>query len=396
MNGRFLRPQATPIGGKKGEKNSLLDIPLVSTLLVLILVGLVMVSSTSLPYSESYSLPSLHFFWRQFFTVFLGGMILFTVLMVPLRYLEASSTVLLFVHILLLILVVIPEFGHQVNGARRWIKIFGFSYQPSEWIKLITVLYVASYVVRHRSQVTNDLKGFLKPFFILSIICLLLVLEPDFGSTVVLSMTVLGMLFLAGVPSRRFFAWTLVLSMLLITVALRAPYRLDRLMSFTDPWSDPLNSGWQLTQALIAFGNGEWFGVGLGNSAQKLFYLPEVHTDFIFAILGEELGVFGAISIILMFSFLIWRLFKIGSEALCNDRVFAAYTAFGVAFLVGIQCFMNIGVNLGLLPTKGLPLPFMSYANNNLLASCLAIGIVLRVAYENNAEKKLPKGKGSS
>ena len=229
----------------------------------------------------------------------------------------------------------------------------------------------------------NDFVGFVKPFLILAIICSLLVLEPDFGSTVVLSMTVLGMLFLAGVPLKRFIAWTVALSALLATVALTAPYRLTRLMSFTDPWSDPLNSGWQLTQALIAFGNGSWLGVGLGNSVQKLFYLPEVHTDFIFAILGEEFGVVGAALIIVLFTFLVWRLFKIGGEALNQDKIFAAYTSYGVGFLIGIQAFMNIGVNLGLLPTKGLPLPFLSYANNNLLVSCLAVGIVLRVAYEN-------------
>ena len=167
-------------------------------------------------------------------------------------------------------------------------------------------------------------------------------------------------------------------------------------MSFTDPWSDPLNSGWQLTQALIAFGNGSWLGVGLGNSVQKLFYLPEVHTDFIFAILGEELGVVGAALIIVLFTFLVWRLFKIGGEALNQDKTFAAYTSYGVGFLIGIQAFMNIGVNLGLLPTKGLPLPFLSYANNNLLVSCLAVGIVLRVAYENRTIPSNSKVKETS
>ena len=398
MINKTIRPQATPIKIRR-DSDSNLDVPLLGILGFLILVGLVMVSSTSLPLSESYSLPSLYYFWRQLFAVALGCFLLFSVLIIPLRYLEAVSTFLLFLHIFLLFLVVIPDIGHEVNGARRWLRIFGFSYQPSEWIKLVIILYVSSYIVRHKTQVANDFVGFVKPFLILAIICSLLVLEPDFGSTVVLSMTVLGMLFLAGVPLTRFIAWTFALSALLATVALTAPYRLTRLMSFTDPWSDPLNSGWQLTQALIAFGNGSWLGVGLGNSVQKLFYLPEVHTDFIFAILGEEFGVVGAALIIVLFTFLVWRLFKIGGEALNQDKIFAAYTSYGVGFLIGIQAFMNIGVNLGLLPTKGLPLPFLSYANNNLLVSCLAVGIVLRVAYENRtilSNSKAKKAKENS
>ena len=377
------RSQAVPAEAVGLGGNPSVDLPLVAMLVALILVGLVMVSSTTLPYSESYSSPSLHYFWRQSFTAILGCFITFTVLAVPLRYLEAISTFLLFSHIILLILVIVPGVGHEVNGAHRWIKILGFSYQPSEWIKLITVIYIASYVVRHKEQIATDLKGFVKPFLILSIISSLLMIEPDFGSTVVLSATVLGMLFLAGVPLIRFLTWTFLVFLMLLTMALSAPYRLDRLLTFTNPWSDPLDGGWQLTQALIAFGNGEWFGVGLGNSVQKLFYLPEVHTDFVFAILGEELGVAGATTVILMFLFLIWRLFSIGGKALQSNKIFGAYTAYGVALLIGIQSFMNIGVNLGILPTKGLPLPFISYANNNLLVSCLAIGISLRVAYEN-------------
>ena len=224
----------------------------------------------------------------------------------------------------------------------------------------------------------------MRPIVVLTFISSLLLLEPDYGACVVLFATALGMLFMGGVPLSRFFAWVLTAIVVLLSLAVLSPYRLQRLMSFSDPWQDPFDSGFQLTQALIAFGRGDWFGVGLGGGVQKLFYLPEAHTDFVFAVLAEELGLLGSVLIILLFCFLVWRAFVIGNVAEHAGKSFSAYFAYGSGLIIGIQAFINIGVNMGVLPTKGLTLPLMSYGGNSIVITCILLGILLRIDFENS------------
>ena len=358
----------------------------------LITFGLIMVASTTITFSDPGFEASLFYFWRQTLAIFFSVICCLLITLVPMKRLEAISTWLLFIHIPILFLVLVPSIGHEVNGATRWIKLFGFSYQPSEWVKLIMIIYISSYIVRHISQVERDLKGFLKPFIVVFVISFFLVLQPDFGSSVVVSCTALGMLFLARVPLLRFLVWSLMLVIVLSFVALSKPYRIERLMAFKDPWSDPLDKGWQLTQSLIAFGNGDWLGVGLGNSAQKLHFLPEGHTDFVFAIAAEETGVLGATIIVVCFLFLTCQVFRIAKVSIENKKPFGGFVAYGVGLSLGLQAFINIAVNVGVLPTKGLPLPFLSYANNNLVVSSLAIGMVLRVSYESSYRNTWHRG----
>ena len=341
-----------------------------------------MVVSTSVSIAEHRDMAPLYFFKRQVFAAVLGigGAVFF--MRTPLVYFEQWSTPLLFVAVALLIAVLVPGLGHEVNGSMRWLGMGFFTIQTSELAKLAVVIYVASYLVRHNKQVRSDFVGFIKPIGMITVIAGLLLLEPDFGTAVVMFTTVLGMLFLAGVPYIRFFFWGFAALTALAALSMLAPYRLARLMTFMDPWSDPFNTGFQLTQALIAFGRGEWFGVGLGNSVQKLFYLPEVHTDFVFAVIAEEGGFIGCLTVISLFVFLIWRIFHVGGQAERANMLFAAYVTYGIGLLVGIQAFVNIGVNMGILPTKGLPLPFLSYGSNNLVVTLCAVGMALRAGYE--------------
>ena len=358
------------------------DIWLIGGALALLCVGLIMVVSTSVSIAEHRDLTQLYYFKRQLFAALLGigGAAVLT--RVPLVYFEQWSTPVLFVAIAFLIAVLVPGLGHEVNGSMRWLGFGFFTIQTSEPAKVAVAIYVAAYLVRHIKQVRTDFIGFIKPIVVITLIAGLLLLEPDFGTAVVLFTTVLGMLFLAGVPYVRFFFWGLAALAALAALSMLAPYRLARLMTFMDPWSDPFNTGFQLTQALIAFGRGEWFGVGLGNSVQKLFYLPEVHTDFVFAVIAEEGGFIGCLTVISLFVFLIWRIFYVGGQAERANLLFAAYVTYGIGLLIGIQAFVNIGVNMGILPTKGLPLPFLSYGSNNLVVTLGAIGIALRAGYE--------------
>ena len=358
------------------------DIWLIGGAFALLCIGLIMVVSTSVSIAEHRDMTQLYFFRRQLLAAILGIGGAAVLMRTPLVYFELWSTPLLFVAVVFLVAVLVPGLGHEVNGSLRWLGFGFFTIQTSEPAKLAVVIYVAAYLVRHNKQVRSDFVGFIKPIGVITLIAGLLLLEPDFGTAVVLFTTVLGMLFLAGVPYVRFFFWGFAALTALASLSMLAPYRLARLMTFMDPWSDPFNSGFQLTQALIAFGRGEWFGVGLGNSVQKLFYLPEVHTDFVFAIIAEEGGFIGCLTVITLFVFLIWRIFHIGGQAERANLLFAAYVTYGVGLLIGIQAFVNIGVNMGILPTKGLPLPFLSYGSNNLVVTLVAIGIALRAGYE--------------
>lgn len=362
---------------------------LIAISVTIIGLGLVMVASASIAIAARNGGSELHYLWRQAAALALGAFLGAIVLRAPLAAFERTSTTILLIGIGLLVAVLVPGLGREVNGSMRWIAIGPLTLQASEPMKLAVIIYIAGFLVRHQRQVRTELMGFIKPIGVVTIVAGFLLLEPDFGAAVVILATVLGMLFLGGVPLMRFVAWGGVAVSALAAIAVLAPYRMQRLMAFRDPWSDPYNTGFQLTQALIAFGRGEWFGVGLGNSVQKLFYLPEVHTDFIYAVIGEELGLIGACLVIGLFFLLLARILHIGGLAEDNNQPFAAYLAYGVGLLIGIEAFVNIGVNLGILPTKGLTLPMISYGSNSMVRLCVAIALVLRVSFEAQVTRRV-------
>ena len=359
------------------------DVWLLGISLFIVGLGLVMVASSSVTVAERQFHDPLHYFWRQGISILLGVSLAIVAIKLPMKIWQYASVPLLLAGIFLLVLVLLPAIGREVNGSMRWIGFGPFALQASEPVKLCTIAYLAGYLVRHNKSVKDSFAGFIRPVGVLTLIAALLLLEPDYGASVVLFATALGMLFMGGVPISRFIAWVMVAVVALFSLAILSPYRLQRLMSFADPWQDPYNSGFQLTQALIAFGRGDWFGVGLGSSVQKLFYLPEAHTDFIFAVMAEELGLVGSVTIILLFSFLVWRAFVIGQLAERTGKLFSAYFAYGIGLVIGIQAYINLGVNMGVLPTKGLTLPLMSYGGNSIIICCILIGILLRIEYEN-------------
>ena len=359
------------------------DYYLVVLFLIMVSIGLVMVASASISNAEEVFNNPFYYFFNQGLSVFLGLIFLLLFLKIPTSYLQTSSRVLLFTSIALLVFTLIPGVGKEVNGSTRWIELGGKSFQAAEFVKFFIVTYFAGYLVNFRESVQSELKGFLKPILILSLISLLLLKQPDYGSCAVLSITILGMLFLAGVPLWRFILWLPLFAITLFSLIIFSPYRMERLISFLDPWQDCNNIGYQLCQALIGFGRGDWAGVGLGSGIQKLFYLPENHTDFIFSVLAEELGLIGAISIILLYFFLVWRTFSIGRIAESAKNYFSAYLAYGIGLIIGIQAYINIGVNMGALPTKGLTLPFISYGANSMIVYCILFGVLMRIEYEN-------------
>jgi len=363
---------------------------LIVALAALVSLGLVMVASASISIASRNQAHELYYFWRQLGAFALGGVLGYWVFRQPLERWQRISAAGLLVGIAMLIAVLLPGIGHEVNGSMRWLNTGLFTIQASEPVKLAVIVYVAGYLVRHQAQVQRDFLGFFKPVVVLTVVAGLLLLEPDFGAAAVLFATTLGMLFMGGVPVLRFLSWGLAALVMLASLAMLAPYRMQRLLTFRNPWADPFDTGFQLTQALIAFGRGEWFGVGLGNSVQKLFYLPEVHTDFIFAVVGEELGLVGTLSVIALFVFFVWRILHVGGRAEQAGMRFGANVAYGVALLIGLEAFINIGVNMGILPTKGLTLPFISYGSNSTVMLCCAMGLVFRVAWETNPPPRRP------
>lgn len=372
-------------GGENGSPKrhrTGLDGALLGVALLLLLLGLVMISSASMtPADRAYGDP-FHVFWRQLLHLALGGLVAVMALRLPLQLWARLSLVLFGLGLVGLVLVLLPGVGREVNGSMRWMDVGGFSVQPSEFTKIFMILYVASYLARRGEEIRTAWRGFARPLVVLGTVVMLLLLEPDYGASVVLSIAIIGMLFLGGVPMGRFLACALAMGASFGLIVLAAPYRLERVASFLHPWTDPYGSGFQLTQALIAIGRGEWFGVGLGSSVQKLFYLPEAHTDFLFAVLAEELGFVGVLLVVSAFAFIVWRSFFIARRAERMAQPFAAYTAYGLGLLLGLQAFINIGVNLGVLPTKGLTLPLMSYGGSSMVASCLSVGLLLRIDLE--------------
>ena len=346
-------------------------------------LGLLMMTSASIVISDKQLHQPFYFLFKQLVFFTLGTLLGSIVLQIDTSYWEKIGGYLLVGVMLALALVLIPGFGHSVNGSARWIGYGPLSFQVSELTKFIIVIYMAGYLVRRNLEIQYKLSGFLKPMLILGTIAVLLLKEPDFGATVVVTATTLGMMFLAGMRLRHFVAlFTLVISALAL-IAISAPYRLARLTGFLNPWERPFDTGYQLTQSLIAFGRGGWFGVGLGKSIQKMFYLPEAHTDFLFAVIAEELGMIGMFAVIGLFFLLVTRIFMIGREAQRLGQHFAGFLAYGFGLWMAIQFTVSIGVNSGLLPTKGLTLPLMSYGGSSLLVNCIVIAVLLRVDHEN-------------
>lgn len=356
-----------------------LDYPLLFAALVLLGLGLVMVASASL---HRISEAPFYYMNRHLVAIGLGLLGALVISQVPVALWERSGTLLYFTGLLLLILVLVPGVGRAANGATRWIPLGAFNLQSSEFMKLFMVIYIAGYLVRRQLEVAHSIWGFIKPMLLLVIACSLIMVQPDFGTTTVLLATAMGMLFLGGVPLWQFGILIGLAGSALVGLVLVSPYRLQRVTAFLDPWADVQNSGYQLAQALIAFGRGEWFGVGLGNGIQKQFYLPEAHTDFLMAVIGEEFGLLGTLVVIALFAVIVWRTFRIGARAEAHGRRFSAYVAYGFGLWIGMQAFINIGVNVGLLPTKGLTLPFMSYGGNSIIVAILVVAILLRIDYE--------------
>ena len=346
---------------------------------VLVLTGLVMVASASVSYADSKFGSPLHFFWRQIAALVVGIGCGAAVFVMDLRFLQRIATVVLFAGIAALSAVLIPGLGLEANGAVRWLDLGVATFHPGEAMKIVFVIYVAANLANHGEKVGRYGRHTLVPTAVYGLVSALLLAEPDFGTVVVLGATLLGMLFVAGVPLRTFAVWTVLFAGAVAALALSESYRIRRLLVFLNPFDVPYGDGFQLVQALIAVGRGEWFGAGLGGSVQKLFYLPAAHTDFLFAVVGEELGFVGMAAVIALFSVLIFRAFVIAGRAIESGQSFNGYLAYGLALSLAFQAWINIGVNLGALPTKGLALPFMSYGGNNLVASCVALGLLMRI-----------------
>ncbi len=374
--------QASPRGSVKHQALPQVDYWLLIPALALLAFGFVMVSSASLPAGDRIAGNPLHFPLRHAIAIGLGLTAALLVTQVPMAQWERSGTWLYFIGLLLLLLVLVPGIGRTVNGATRWIPVGPFSLQSSEMMKLFMVIYISGYLVRRQAQMAS-FWAFARPMILLVVACFLIMLQPDFGTTAVLLATALGLLFMGGVSAWQFTLLLGLAASTLVGLVIVSPYRLQRITTFTDPWADPYDSGFQLTQALIAFGRGEWAGVGLGNGIQKQFYLPEAHTDFLMAVIGEEFGFIGTLAVILLFALITWRAFQIGGAAERLERRFCAYVAYGFGLWIGMQAFINIGVNMGLLPTKGLTLPLMSYGGNSIIVACVVIAVLLRIDWEN-------------
>jgi len=348
----------------------------------LICIGLVMVASASIGIAAQHNHDPFYFTKRQFLRVILSVALMWFACKIPLKFWKQNGMLLMLGSIVLLACVLIPGVGHTVNGSTRWINFGLFTLQVSEIAKLFLIIYLSGYLIRRCEEVQTNTMGFIKPMMILAVASGLLVLEPDFGAAAVLLMTGLGLMFLGGVRFGQFVLFIIGTLCIMGLLAVSSPYRLARITSFVDPWADPFNSGFQLTQSLIAIGSGGWFGTGLGGSIQKLFYLPEAHTDFMFAIFAEEFGFVGQVLLIGLFALFALRCFSIARMALVQQQAFGAYLAYGVGLLITLQAAINIGVNMGALPTKGLTLPFISYGGNSILSMSFAVGLVLRVYFE--------------
>lgn len=355
---------------------------LVITSISLLAIGILMVASASMTIAEKYYGSTFYFVYKQLTFLSIGLVLSLFLFRISTERWYRFSPFALILAFLLLVVVLVPGIGKQVNGSVRWIRLGFIGIQVSELAKFFFIIYMASYLIRQNQLLRTHVMGFIKPMILAGLLMGLLLLEPDFGTSVVIVLTILGMMFLAGMRLRYFILLIAMVPVALMLLAIASPYRLQRLTTFLDPWANQFDSGYQLIQSLIAFGQGSWFGVGIGNSVQKLFYLPEAHTDFIFAVLAEEFGLIGVVIVLSLFALLIWRGLHIGYRACLNERFFAGYLAYGCSLCIAAEVTINIGVNIGILPTKGLALPLLSVGGSSMVVNCLMLMLLFRVDYE--------------
>ena len=368
------------------RRESPLDPLLLWSALLLGAIGLVMVYSASIAMAEAERFTGFrpgYFLVRHAIYLGLGLAVAAAFFKVPVWLWQKASPWLFLLGVMMLVAVLVPGIGREVNGSRRWIPLGFASFQPSELMKLFVVLYAADYTVRKAAFMDDFRKGFLPMFGVMTVIAFLLLREPDFGALVVVTTIAMAILFLGGLNWRLFASLAALLAVAFVILIFSSPYRLQRILGFMDPWADAYGKGYQLSHSLIAFGRGEWLGVGLGASVEKLFYLPEAHTDFLLAVIAEELGFAGVATVITLFLFLVHRAFAVGRQAASLERYYAALVAQGIGVWLAAQAFINMGVNMGLLPTKGLTLPLLSFGGTGIVVNCIAIAIVLRIDWEN-------------
>jgi cell division protein FtsW len=373
-----------------------LDPWLIGAVACLLCLGLIMVTSASITTADREMGRPLYYLFRQSAYAGAGLAAALFFYFVPLRVWERSGTLPLIAAGLLLAAVLIPGVGREVNGSTRWLPLGPLNLQVSEPARLLILIYVSGFVARHGRELAETLAGFLKPVGVVALASVLLLLEPDFGAAVVLLATCLAVLFVGGVKLRYFGAMAAAVVLVMGALALASPYRMRRLTAFLDPWADPFDAGFQLTQSLIAIGRGEWLGVGLGGSVQKLFYLPEAHTDFVFAVYAEELGLLGVIALLALYAIVVWRTFRIAARCIGAGRTFAGCLTFGLGTWLGAQSVVNMAVNMGIAPTKGLTLPLLSFGGSSLVVCCAAIGLIARAHAElegpaNRSRRKLAR-----
>ena len=368
------------------------DQGLLWVVLCLLGIGLVMVYSASIAIAEAdkgVGHNSSYYLVHQAIFMIIGLGAAFVAFNVPIAWWQKMAPYLFLIGLVLLVLVLIPGIGLKAGGSRRWLKLFVVNPQPSEFMKLFAAIYVADYTVRKAAVMQSFRHGFLPMLIVMLLVGGLLLREPDFGAFAVISAIAISILWLGGINGRIFAGLLVLLVVGFVFLIWSSPYRLERVVGFMDPWADPYGKGYQLSHALIAFGRGEWFGVGLGASVEKLLYLPEAHTDFLLAVIAEELGFVGVLAVIGMFAWIVIRSFGIAKEAIANERYFAALLSQGLGVWMGVQGIINMGVNMGLLPTKGLTLPLLSFGGSGILANCVAMAIILRIDFEN---RRLQKG----
>ncbi|MDP2247812.1 MAG: putative lipid II flippase FtsW [Nitrosomonadales bacterium] len=362
--------------------------------LILLGLGLVMVYSSSIALAEADRATghqSTYYLIRHSIYLVISLSAAAITFQIPTQIWQKMAPYLFLVGMVFLILVLIPGIGREVNGSRRWISLVFVTVQPSEFMKLLVAIYVADYTLRKAAVMDSFTKSFVPMLAVMFVVGSLLLMEPDFGAFAVIATITISILWLGGINGRIFAGMIALLVVGFVLLIWSSPYRLQRIIGFMDPWADPYGKGYQLSHALIAFGRGEWFGVGLGASVEKLLYLPEAHTDFLLAVIAEELGFVGVLTVVGLFTWLVIRAFAIGKEAINNERYFSALLAQGIGVWIGVQAIINMGVNMGILPTKGLTLPLLSFGGSGILANCIALAVLMRIDYENRRiQKGLP------
>jgi cell division protein FtsW len=382
------------LGNRLRYNSPVYDQGLLWVTLILLGISLVMVYSSSIALAEADRATghqSTYYLIRHSIYLVISLTAAAITFQIPTQVWQKMAPYLFVIGILFLILVLIPGIGREVNGSRRWISLFVVTVQPSEFMKLLVAIYVADYTLRKAAVMDSFTKSFVPMLAVMFVVGSLLLMEPDFGAFAVIATITISILWLGGINGRIFAGMIAMLVVGFVLLIWSSPYRLQRIIGFMDPWADPYGKGYQLSHALIAFGRGEWFGVGLGASVEKLLYLPEAHTDFLLAVIAEELGFVGVLTVVALFAWLVIRAFAIGKEAMANERYFSALLAQGIGVWIGVQAIINMGVNMGILPTKGLTLPLLSFGGSGILANCIALSVLMRIDYENRRiQRRLP------